>query len=443
MARSARRGGVGLLPGPDVEPVAGTRRPVPAARQGRHLVVRDQGWPRSRPAVHRRASSCSATSPTSVTCAASPSTPRRRPTPSSSPDEQVTAGVTPDLVRLCIGIETLDDILADLEAGFRAAKGARDRRRGPVPRAGAWQPGDEPGAPALRLAVRRPPPRPGGRRPARGHRGRLRDLGRAGARRHATRCSCCTRSPATATPPGPSGPATRRPAGGTRSSAPAGPSTPTASSSCAPTCSAAARARPARPRPPPTARPTGPGSRASPSATRSSSRPRSPTGSGIDRWHARRRRLDGRDAGPRVGRRLPRPGRAGGRHRGRREGHRRADRALLGADPRDPRRPASGEAATTTTRPADRDEGLSLARASGRSATAPRSSSTSASAATTKVTRTRSPAAATRSSRTSSTTATKLVRRFDANSYIVLSEAMNHHDVGRGRGGVAAGARRG
>jgi homoserine O-acetyltransferase/O-succinyltransferase len=30
----------------------------------------------------------------------------------------------------------------------------------------------------------------------------------------------------------------------------------------------------------------------------------------------------------------------------------------------------------------------------------------------------------------------KLAARFDANSYIVLSEAMNHHDVGRGRGGV-------
>jgi homoserine O-acetyltransferase len=31
----------------------------------------------------------------------------------------------------------------------------------------------------------------------------------------------------------------------------------------------------------------------------------------------------------------------------------------------------------------------------------------------------------------------KLAGRFDPNSYIVLSEAMNHHDVGRGRGGVA------
>jgi homoserine O-acetyltransferase len=34
--------------------------------------------------------------------------------------------------------------------------------------------------------------------------------------------------------------------------------------------------------------------------------------------------------------------------------------------------------------------------------------------------------------------ADKLARRFDPNSYLVLTEAMNHHDVGRGRGGVAA-----
>jgi homoserine O-acetyltransferase/O-succinyltransferase len=34
--------------------------------------------------------------------------------------------------------------------------------------------------------------------------------------------------------------------------------------------------------------------------------------------------------------------------------------------------------------------------------------------------------------------AAKLARRFDANSYIVLTEAMNSHDVGRGRGGPAA-----
>ncbi len=34
--------------------------------------------------------------------------------------------------------------------------------------------------------------------------------------------------------------------------------------------------------------------------------------------------------------------------------------------------------------------------------------------------------------------ATRLERRFDPNTYLTLTEAMNHHDVGRGRGGIAA-----
>jgi homoserine O-acetyltransferase len=37
--------------------------------------------------------------------------------------------------------------------------------------------------------------------------------------------------------------------------------------------------------------------------------------------------------------------------------------------------------------------------------------------------------------------ADKLVHRFDPGSYVVLSEVLNHHDVGRGRGGVEAALR--
>lgn len=39
-----------------------------------------------------------------------------------SPEEQAASGVTPGLVRLAVGIENIADILADLDAGFRAAK---------------------------------------------------------------------------------------------------------------------------------------------------------------------------------------------------------------------------------------------------------------------------------------------------------------------------------
>ena len=41
-----------------------------------------------------------------------------------TPEEQRTTGVTPGLVRLAVGLEGIDDILADLDAGFRAAKTA-------------------------------------------------------------------------------------------------------------------------------------------------------------------------------------------------------------------------------------------------------------------------------------------------------------------------------
>jgi O-acetylhomoserine (thiol)-lyase len=39
-----------------------------------------------------------------------------------TPEEQLATGVTPGLVRLAVGIEGIDDIIADLEQGFAAAK---------------------------------------------------------------------------------------------------------------------------------------------------------------------------------------------------------------------------------------------------------------------------------------------------------------------------------
>ena len=39
-----------------------------------------------------------------------------------SPEQQLTAGVTPGLVRLSVGIENVADLKADLEAGFAAAR---------------------------------------------------------------------------------------------------------------------------------------------------------------------------------------------------------------------------------------------------------------------------------------------------------------------------------
>lgn len=41
-----------------------------------------------------------------------------------SGDDQLASGVTPGLVRLAVGLEHIDDILADLEVGFAAAKSA-------------------------------------------------------------------------------------------------------------------------------------------------------------------------------------------------------------------------------------------------------------------------------------------------------------------------------
>lgn len=39
-----------------------------------------------------------------------------------TPEQQVTTGVTPGLVRLSVGLESVEDLIADLETGFKAAK---------------------------------------------------------------------------------------------------------------------------------------------------------------------------------------------------------------------------------------------------------------------------------------------------------------------------------
>jgi len=40
-----------------------------------------------------------------------------------SPEEQLAAGVPPDLIRLSIGLETLDDILWDIDQALERAAG--------------------------------------------------------------------------------------------------------------------------------------------------------------------------------------------------------------------------------------------------------------------------------------------------------------------------------
>ena len=97
--RSTRRSGPGAVLAFEIK--GGVEAGQPVRRRARAAQPRGQ---------HRRRA------------AAWSSTRRRRRTASCPPRSSSTTGVTPGLVRLAVGIEHIDDILADLEAGFRAAK---------------------------------------------------------------------------------------------------------------------------------------------------------------------------------------------------------------------------------------------------------------------------------------------------------------------------------
>jgi O-acetylhomoserine (thiol)-lyase len=43
-----------------------------------------------------------------------------------SPDEQRKAGVTPEMIRLSVGIEHIDDIIGDLDQAFGAMESAQE-----------------------------------------------------------------------------------------------------------------------------------------------------------------------------------------------------------------------------------------------------------------------------------------------------------------------------
>ncbi|KDP90461.1 MULTISPECIES: bifunctional o-acetylhomoserine/o-acetylserine sulfhydrylase [Clavibacter] len=49
-----------------------------------------------------------------------------------TPEQQLTAGVTPGLVRLSVGLESIDDIIEDLAAGLRAARAVKDGTTAPA-----------------------------------------------------------------------------------------------------------------------------------------------------------------------------------------------------------------------------------------------------------------------------------------------------------------------
>ena len=215
-------------------------------------------------------------------------------------------------------------------------------------------------------------------------------------------------------------------------------STPTSSTSCVRTCSAEPRERldPRRSRP--TDKPYGsqiPGR--SPCVIRSSVEIAFADALGIDTWHAV---VGGSMGGMRAlewAVRSPRARRSTHRVRGRGRVDGRADRTQPAADSRDQGRSQFSRRGLLRRCAAHRRVSRSL-EDSDRSRIARPTSSRPVSLAPPKATRSVLAGGQYAIESYLEYHGEKLARRFDANSYIVLSEAMNHHDVGRGRGGVGA-----
>ena len=115
-------GEVGQLPRPRELALPRARQAAALRRLRRPGHVRHHGRARGRRSSSSRASSSSATSPTSATPSRSRSTTRRRRTRSSTRRSSRPPGVTQDTVRLSVGIEHIEDILADLEQALARAR---------------------------------------------------------------------------------------------------------------------------------------------------------------------------------------------------------------------------------------------------------------------------------------------------------------------------------
>ncbi len=120
--RVARRGPareLGALRRAARRPRPRARAAVPAEGSGRGLRLRARGRARRGRGVHRARSSCARTWPTSATRATLVIHPASTTHRQLSEEALQAAGVLPELVRLSVGIEDLDDILFDLDRGAR------------------------------------------------------------------------------------------------------------------------------------------------------------------------------------------------------------------------------------------------------------------------------------------------------------------------------------